>query len=408
MDVLAIAQYFPPDMGGGATRAHNAAKGLVCNGCNVTVIAAFPHYPTGNIPKEYRWRPLQVEFTDGIKVIRTAVPPLASQGLLKRLILFASFVLSSLFALPLVGEVDVIWAANPNIISIIPAAVYSILKGIPITLNVDDLWPEELYSSNLLREGSKVARIADLVAKLAYRKAKLITPISPGYVKIICGKYSTNPRKVYVIRAGVDTAKFKPWGKESNGKFRVLYSGAFSIAYDFDQILLAAKQLEIQGVDDVEYIIQGGGELAGRIKRGVKELKLKNVTVIDKIISRDEVARMLSEADALILPLRDFGRPYLGISSKLYEYQAAGKPIICCAKGQPAEYIEETDSGIIVKPGDHISLAEATLYLKDRQEPREKLGEHGRLNVEENLSIERIGSEMKRTLENVAERKNRG
>jgi len=42
--------------------------------------------------------------------------------------------------------------------------------------------------------------------------------------------------------------------------FKVLYSGAFSVAYDFDQVLLAAKLLE--NVKDVEFILQGGGELA--------------------------------------------------------------------------------------------------------------------------------------------------
>ncbi len=30
------------------------------------------------------------------------------------------------------------------------------------------------------------------------------------------------------------------------------------------------------------------------------------------------MAKLLSEADALILPLRNFGTSYLGISSKLY------------------------------------------------------------------------------------------
>jgi len=43
--VLILAEYFPPDMGGGATRAYNVARGLVLNGCEVTVVAAFPHYP---------------------------------------------------------------------------------------------------------------------------------------------------------------------------------------------------------------------------------------------------------------------------------------------------------------------------------------------------------------------------
>ena len=54
MNVLIIAQYFPPDMGGGATRAYNVAKGLMLNGCKVTVIATFPYYPRGDVLSEYR------------------------------------------------------------------------------------------------------------------------------------------------------------------------------------------------------------------------------------------------------------------------------------------------------------------------------------------------------------------
>jgi len=52
--VLVIAQYFPPDMGGGSTRASNGVKGLLSKGCDVTVVAAFPHYPQGNVPKKNR------------------------------------------------------------------------------------------------------------------------------------------------------------------------------------------------------------------------------------------------------------------------------------------------------------------------------------------------------------------
>jgi len=102
----------------------------------------------------------------------------------------------------------------------------------------------------------------------------------------------------------------------------------------------------------------------------------------------------LSEADALILPLRDFGKPYLGISSKLYEYQAAGKPIICCAEGQPAEYVKETGSGVVVNPGDYEALAKAVLYLKEDKDSARRLGVSGRRYVENNLSIKKIGLKM--------------
>jgi glycosyltransferase involved in cell wall biosynthesis len=399
MRVLVIAQYFPPDMGGGATRAYNVAKGLKLNGCEVTVVTAFPHYPSGNVPERYRWKPFVLEDVEGFRVVRTFVPPLASQGLVKRLALFLSFVVSALFAAPFVGKVDVVWAANPNVLSVFPTSFYAFVKRKPVTLNVDDLWPEDLHNFGMVDEDSFVFRVMRFVAKFAYSKAGLITPISPGYVEVLCGKYGVNRERVHVVRAGVDLDTFGVVDNQSNrnGKaFRVLYSGAFSVAYDFDQVLLAAKMLE--NVDGVEFVLQGGGELAGYVKSRVKKLKLSNVRIIDRIVSRAEVAKLLSEADALILPLRDFGKPYLGISSKLYEYHAAGKPIICCADGQPAEYVKKTSSGIVVKPGEHEALAKAILCLSENMDVADKLGENGRKYVQENLSIDAIGLEMKKAL----------
>jgi len=398
MRVLILAEYFPPDMGGGATRAYNVAKGLVINGCSVTVIAAFPHYPTGDIPSKYRWKPLTVEYMDGFKVFRTFVPPLASEGIFKRLLLFLSFMVSSLFALPFVGRVDVVWAANPNVICVFPGLVYAFVKRCPLVQNVDDLWPEALYDLGMSRR-SLFARLGEFLARIAYNVSSAITPISPGYVKVICGKYGVDRGKVHVVRAGVDLSKFKVNDSvfsSDKEKFRVLYSGAFSMAYDFEQVLLAAKTLE--KLDGIEFVLQGGGELAEYLKSRVEELKLKNMQIVDKIVSRDEVAKLLGEADALLLPLRDFGSPYLGISSKLYEYQAAGKPIICCAEGQPANYVKETLSGIVVKPGDHEALAKAVLYLRENRELAEELGGNGRKYVEDKLSIEKIGLQMKKTL----------
>jgi len=389
-------------MGGGATRAYNVAKGLVLNGCEVIVVAAFPHYPNGDIPRRYMWKPFMLEKFDGLKVIRTFVPRIASQGVVKRLILFLSFMISSIFAAPYVGKVDVIWAANPNILSFFPAVFYGLLKRKSVALNVDDLWPEDLYRFGLIKRNSFVVKIMRFIAKFAYLNAKLITPISPGYIKVICKSYNVDRRKLHVVRAGVDLEKFRVNNDPSNCSrriFRVLYSGAFSVAYDFDQVLLAAKKLE--NVDGIKFVLQGGGELAEYLKSRVEKLKLKNVQIVDKIVNRDEVAKLLGEANALLLPLRDFGSPYLGISSKLYEYQAAGKPIICCAEGQPAKYVKETCSGIVVKPGNYEGLAEAILYLRENRDAAEKLGASGRRYVERNLSIEKVGLRMMRVFEQV-------
>jgi len=393
--VLIVTQYFPPDLGGSATRAYNVAKGLVLNGCRVTVVAAVPHYPSGKIPKEYRWKPVKMEWLGKIKVIRTFMPPIESKGFLKRLILIGFFAASSLFALPLVGKIDVVWAS-----SWIPGIAYGKVKRRPVVLNVDDLTLEDISGLGLFKEDSVILKVASLVYKVLYVKGDAVTPISPGYVETISKKYCVKKSKIHVVRGGVDLTIFKKSQKNSTEKFRVLYSGAFSVGYDFEQVLKAAK---IIGAKDgkIEFILQGKGELANHIRSKIKELDLKNVRVMDRILSREDVAKLLSQADTLILPLADYGRPYLGISSKLYEYQAVGKPIICYGEGQPAEYLKETNSGIVVKPEDYEALAEAVIYLKENLNVAQMMRENGRKYVENELSIKVIGLRMKEILEKI-------
>ncbi|MBS7612400.1 glycosyltransferase family 4 protein [Candidatus Bathyarchaeota archaeon] len=400
MHILIISQIFPPDIGGSSTRAYNVAKGLLLNGAKVTVVAGFPHYPNGNVPKNLRKKAFSIEYMDGFKVIRTFVPPIPAKGLANRMILFIAFLISSLFPQLIVRRVNAVFASNPQVLVIIPALVYYFMHRCPVILNVDDLWPEDPVSIGVIRSGF-MKKIMKALANIAYTMADVITPISPGYVKVICNNYGVPEGKIHVVRGGVDTSRFKPASNEDNGKFTVLYSGAFSVAYDFNQVIKAAKLLEEH--EDIEIVLQGAGELMDNVRRSAEKMDVKNVRIIDKVLSRGEVAELLSQADVLLLPLKDFGRPYLGISSKLYEYQAVGKPIICCAEGQPAEYVNETNSGIVVKPGDYETLAKAVLYLRENRDVAERLGEAGRRYVEENLSIDRIGADMVNLLRALAE-----
>jgi len=400
LNVLVVAQYFPPDLGGAATRAFNVAKGLVLNGCNVTVITAFPHYPHGNIPREYRYKPFKMEWFGKAKVIRTFVLPLESKGLFKRLLLFGSFMLSSLSALPMVGKIDVVWAANPDIFVLIPSVAYGAVKRKPVVSNVDDLIIEDLYDLSLVRRGSIVSQIAEFFAKVLFAKVKAATPISPGYIETL-RRYGVDERRIYVVRGGVDLDVFKPgFKRDAGGKFVVLYSGGFSIAYDFEQIFKAAKIVEDLD-DNVEFVIQGKGELLGSMRSKVNELNVKNLRIVDKLLSREAVAELLGQADVLILPLVDFKIPYRGMSSKLYEYQAVGKPVICCSRGVPKDYVEETNSGLVVYPGDHKALAKAVIELKENSRVARVMGENGRKYVEHEASIEAIGLKMKEIFKTV-------
>ena len=189
MHVLILSQIFPPDMGGSATRAYNVAKGLMLNKVKVTVVAGFPHYPRGNVPKHLRKKALSIEYMEDFKVIRTYVPPIPAKGLANRMILFASFIISSIFPTLLLRRVNVVFASNPQVLAVFPALIYKICHRCPIVLNVDDLWPEDPIDLGLIRSNI-LKKVSRLIAKIAYSIADAITPISPGYVKVICGRYN--------------------------------------------------------------------------------------------------------------------------------------------------------------------------------------------------------------------------
>jgi colanic acid biosynthesis glycosyl transferase WcaI len=390
LNVLVVAQYFPPDLGGSATRAFNLAKGLALNGCGVTVVAAFPHYPQGDIPKEYRWVPMKVEWMGNVKVIRTLMPPVKSEGIFKRLVLIGFFAVSALFALPFVGKVNAVWAS-----SWVPGLIYGGVKRKPVALNEDDLTLEDMVDLNLIAEDSLVLRVAEWIYRLCLIRGDVVTPISPGYVETLAKKYWVKEDRIHVVRGGVDLSVFKPCVSQprSGKKFVVLYSGAFSVAYDFEQVFGAAKVVE--GLDgDVEFVVQGKGELLGFMRSKIDELNVRSVRIVDRLLSREDVAELLCQADVLVLPIVEYNKPYRGMSSKLYEYQAVGKPIICCSRGLPSAYVKETNSGLVVYPGDYLGLAEAIIKLKKNSELARMMGENGRKYVETEASIEAVGLKM--------------
>jgi len=386
-------------MGGGASRAFNVVKGLSLKGVKTTVVAAFPHYPLGHIARDYRWRLISVESDFSYRLVRVWVPPLPSRGFINRIILFLSFCFSSLLAYPYSEGIDCVWAANPNIISFFSAMVYGFARRCPVVLNVDDLWPEAPVQLGMMRS-NLIIKVAEFIAGFSYRRADAVTPISLGYVDVITHKYHADSKKVHIVLGGVDLDTFKIDERaREEAFFKVLYIGSFSPAYDFDCVFRAAEKLKKHG--DIRFVLQGAGEMSDFLRSQVGEMGLGNVEIVVKTVSRGEVAELLQGADVLLLPLGDSPSVQMGVSSKLYEYQAAGKPIVCCSFGEPARYVQDTKSGLVVSPGDDRGLAEAILELCRDEDRRRELGSNGFAYVSTHASCEAVGEKMSEVFKEV-------
>jgi len=391
MKVLIISQYFPPDVGGSSTRAYNAAIGLHKKGCEVKVVTAFPHYPHGKIPLIYRKKALKLEEMDAIKLVRVWIPAMPHNSVVNRMVMHFSFIVTSLFAIPFVGKVDVIWAANPNLFSFFPALIYGFVGRKRIIRNVDDLWPEVFYDLGLVHS-RLLRKLLDFMAWLSYTVPAAITPISPAYKSRIIEKYKINSNKIHVIEVGFSDAIARSTRENEKNGFTVMYSGILGVGYDFAGVLKAAELLREQ--KDVLFVIRGVGECEHDINNTVERLRLDNVKLDTNFLSKSQLFSVLRSADIFLLPMKQARAVDEGLPTKIFEYQALGKPIVCSSNGEPAAYINSTKSGLVVKPGDSKALAQAILTLYQDRKLALELGENGRRYAFQHLTCGKIGERL--------------
>ena len=398
MRVLVISQYFPPDGGGGSKRVINAIAGLQKFGHDVEVITAVPHYPRGNIPKKYRAKTLVREIWKNIQILRVRVPALPHIGFLRRLIMYVSFAFSALLAIPFTGSTDIIWAANSNVFSSLPAVIFGFFKKAPVIRNVDDLWPETAIEEGYLNEGWK-ARVGRFLAKMAYKKCNAITPISNGYKRELIERYRISSDKIHVVEVGVDMNRFYPLASEyrkfsKTQPLTVMYSGILGTGYNFEYLIKVAELLKND--DTIQFVIRGFGEREKEIQRKRRKHNLPNVQISTSFIGFDKLIQVLNSADIFFLPMMPLPAHEAGLPTKLLEYMACGKPIVCSSEGDAAELVRKAGCGIAVPHGDPHDAVKAILTLKSDESLRHMMGKKGRQYVEKHLSIEEVSRKLER------------
>jgi glycosyltransferase involved in cell wall biosynthesis len=393
MNVLMISYYFPPDWNGDSTRAYNAARGLIIQGCKVTVVSAFPHYPHGYTSSKYKRKILSIEEIDGMKVIRTWVPNLSHFPIIERILLHVSFIFSSILGFFYIKEhIDVIFAMNPNFFAFYAALIYKILFRKKIIRSVDDLWPEVFYDLGIVK--SPILKgILDFLASVSYRIPVALIPVSTGYVQTLITKYNVPRQKI------VDTNIFHSLDRNNssndshhNKKTKtIMYSGALSVGYDLEIIMKSAKLLQSE---PVYFIIRGRGELLDRLNQIIKQYDIRNVEITTDLLSKEQLVSFLDNADIFLLPMSSSKVIDQGLPTKLLEYQAFGKPIICISNGEAGRYITQTQSGLTTTSRQPEELARLIMRLVNDEELTKRLGNNGLNNVNSHLTLEIIGKRL--------------
>lgn len=242
------------------------------------------------------------------------------------------------------------------------------LTGIPFSFTVH---AHDLYVDQHMLE-RKVRAAAFVIAISEYNKELIVKH---------CGEDVRD--KVVVVHCGVDTRLFQPRQKaeKKNGVFTIVCVGSLEEKKGQTYLVAACQILKQRGLSFVCHLI-GDGQSRSALEEQIRSSKLEDVVRLEGGRPRDEVLKMLNQADVVALPsIRTKSGKMEGIPVALMEPLACEVPVISTRTSGIPELVEDGVTGLLVPPEDPVALADALQRLAGDPELARRMGRNGREKV---------------------------
>ncbi len=395
MHILLIHQAFTSLDEPGGTRHHELARYFASQGHRVTVIASPISYLTGKSKSEkISWCEKQHD-GENIVILRAYTYPALHRSFAFRLLSFFSFMVSSFLIGLGVKNVDVVWGTSPSIFQAVTAWALARIKRLRFLLEIRDLWPAFAVAVGVLTNPLLI-RLSEWLESFLYHQANVVVVNSPGFIQHVESRGASH---VELVTNGTDTAMFDPNLDGSifrqfhhlDAQFLVLYAGAHGLSNDLGVVLAAASELLPR--KDIRIILLGDGKDKPLLQAQAREQGLENVMFLPPI-SKVDMPSALASANACIAILKPVEMYKTTYPNKVFDYMAAGKPVILAIDGVIRELVEKAGGGIPVPPGDPHALAQAILRLADDPALAQKMGLRGRMYVESHFDRNFLAGKM--------------
>jgi glycosyltransferase involved in cell wall biosynthesis len=299
---------------------------------------------------------------------------------------YMSFMIAAIAVTPFLSKADVLISTSPQFFNGLAGYFVSRMKRIPWVLEIRDLWPESILAVGAI-QNKWIIRLLEALEAFAYRKADRIVPVTDSFRGHI-ERRLIDPRKIEVIKNGVDLTVFKVGPKENpvardlrlEKKFVAAYVGTHGMAHGLDVVLDAAKRLE--GRQDIVFLLVGDGAEKARLVRKKEEMGLRNVVMLDQQ-PKEKMPLLWAACDVSLVLLRKHDLFKTVIPSKIFESMAMERPIVLGVLGESAEIVKDADAGVCVEPENSDELANVVIRLCDERERTKEMGMNGRKYVEQ-------------------------
>ncbi len=365
MKILVVSQYFYPEN----FIINDLLETISKKNHQITVLTGKPNYPNGIIFPGYNKLGILRENYNSINVIRVPIIPRKKSNIINLFINYCSFIISGLLFFPFLvkkNNCDIIFSYLPSpITSAIPAIFLSFLKKKKLILWVQDIWPDNLFTSNKLKSRFLLKTITYIV-KFIYYNSDCILISSPRFINNI-NSLSKNKKIIYFPNSFsqnfniVKNPKIEKYAKLIKENFSIVFAGNIGTFQSLYTVIDSAEKIKNP---KIKIFIIGDGSEKIKLTQYASSKNITNVVFLDSVKS-EFIYTIIRNASGLIISLKRDDTLNYTIPSKFQMYLSTGIPIIGSINGDVAKLIIENNLGLIAPSENALSLSKIINKLYD-------------------------------------------
>ena len=231
-----------------------------------------------------------------------------------------------------------------------------------------------------------MSRILNAITNWTYRGSDKLLITSKGMADLINRNADYSDKIVYFPNWS-DDLKAMPIEEIPSlpEGYKIMMAGNIADGLGIESLLSFFE--EMKDVDEVKFILVGGGNLQQKMVNECKKRRLDNVFFWGKQ-PYSKMPSFYEKADAMLLTLKATALPHLDVTvpARLQSYMAGGKPVLAMIGKGASNLINEADCGHAVPAGDYKGLA---AYIKksvlNNRKEFSKKGQNGRIYYEKHF-----------------------
>jgi len=404
MKILIVSQYYSPEP---VPIPGALAEELAARGHQVRVLTAFPNYPSGELADGYAQKWDYRERINGVPVRRVPVFLSHSRNPVARLANYVSFGLSSVLAASYARGADVVYVYATQMTAAIGPSWWKRMSGTPYVLHVQDLWPESITGSSMVRRGMPTRTIDAVLTpwlRGLYRRAAGIIAIGPGMARLLVERGASTERVHSVFNWAPKVAATAPRDARQDGAVTMMYAGNIGEMQGLHTVMEAMAL--VRDLEGLRLLVVGSGVALDDVSRKATTLGLNNVEFMGRI-EQGSMGPLYAASDFQLVTLVDLPIFRVTVPSKFQSSLAGGIPVITTVGGDVSELVDRHGLGLSSPPGDPAELAKTIrrAYSISAVE-RAAMGERAKVYYEQTMSLNSGVDRIEQILANAASGEN--